>query len=170
MSEVSLKQKSWGRSAGLPFHLGWGNQAAERWSFQSKVSHRNKDEWFPETRARRTRTIFNELNLSIVENASSKNFKSVFTLPLGYFHLEISHSNLLLNVSVTQHSPSNCLSSLVPDFSKKPTWLPKPWWPGSSPRSYRICPTIHSDINYHCWVSERASLPSWQPCCSQGNI
>lgn len=82
-------------------------------------SHWTKDERLSETRARGTRTIFDELNLSTVENTSSKNFKSVFTLPLGYFYLDIFHSNLILNVSETKHSPSNCLSSLGPDFSKR---------------------------------------------------
>ena len=75
----------------------------------------------------------NGLNLSIVENTRPKNFKSVFTFPLGYFYLEIFHSNLMLHVSKTKHTPSNGLSSLVPDFNKRcHSW----GWPGGAVVKY----------------------------------
>lgn len=57
-----------------------------------------------------------------------KNSKSIFILPPRKFYLDILHSNTMVNVIQSKHSPSKSLPAFIPDFSQDTpsTWLPKP--------------------------------------------
>ena len=171
-----LVQSLWGRFkpkellkiAQSAFSSGWENQEADKGSFQSKVMLKLRWRW----RTLRNdgdqeggkRRIFKGHNLSTVENTRSKNFKSPFTLFLGHFYLEIFHSSITLNIHKRKHTPSNGLSSSVPDFSKRcldvqarMTWKSPYPYPIFHQGPTESIPSHHLNPNHCHWITEKDS-------------